>query len=629
MVVAVFTAALLSGAALPVDNPLLDAARRGEVEVVRSLLDGGADVNAARGDGLTALHAAAERGHLDVAKLLISAGAELDAGTRIGRYTPLHLAGRGGHGRVVGALVEAGADVNATTSNTGVTPVHLAAAAVGGETSVATLLDHGADVNAREASSGQTPLMFAAAYDRSAAVRMLLSRGADAAITTEVVDVLRSVAIDREANRRFREMVRSLRDGAPNAANWEPSPAQVQAAIRAQREFLLSDDPVGPVDASELVNYRPDYPGGPEVARPPYRETLVGKTGGMTALLHAAREGHVESVRRLLDGGAGADQVSGGDRTSPLLMAALNGQFDVALLLIERGANPNLAASTDGVAPLFAVLQTQWAPKSNYPQPRAHDNQEAEHMEVLRALLEAGADTNVRLDTHLWYWEYGLTKLGIDLQGATPFWRATFAQDLDAMKLLAAYGADPNIPTSWPAVGMRESRQQDGRQQEDSGLPSIPEGVPSAYPVHSAAGGGWLGLGAFSVRSVPDQFMSVLKYLIDEHGADVDLRDSWGYTPLHYAASRGDDEMIRYLVAQGADVGVITRLGQSTADMARGGRAGFFTRVEYPETVALLQSLGSTLECLHTHFLDTGDFCPGAGVIWASDSVPAKAGSGR
>ena len=629
MVVAVFTAALLSGAALPVDNPLLDAARRGEVEVVRSLLDGGADVNAARGDGLTALHAAAERGHLDVAKLLISAGAELDAGTRIGRYTPLHLAGRGGHGRVVGALVEAGADVNATTSNTGVTPVHLAAAAVGGETSVATLLDHGADVNAREASSGQTPLMFAAAYDRSAAVRMLLSRGADAAITTEVVDVLRSVAIDREANRRFREMVRSLRDGAPNAANWDPSPAQVQAAIRAQREFLLSDDPVGPVDASELVNYRPDYPGGPEVARPPYRETLVGKTGGMTALLHAAREGHVESVRRLLDGGAGADQVSGGDRTSPLLMAALNGQFDVALLLIERGANPNLAASTDGVAPLFAVLQTQWAPKSNYPQPRAHDNQEAEHMEVLRALLEAGADTNVRLDTHLWYWEYGLTKLGIDLQGATPFWRATFAQDLDAMKLLAAYGADPNIPTSWPAVGMRERRQQDGRQQEDSGLPSIPEGVPSAYPVHSAAGGGWLGLGAFSVRSVPDQFMSVLKYLIDEHGADVDLRDSWGYTPLHYAASRGDDEMIRYLVAQGADVGAITRLGQSTADMARGGRAGFFTRVEYPETVGLLQSLGSTLECLHTHFLDTGDFCPGAGVIWASDSVPAKAGSGR
>ena len=72
--------------------------------------------------------------------------------------------------------------------------------------------------------------------------------------------------------------------------------------------------------------------------------------------------------------------------------------------------------------------------------------------------------------------------------------------------------------------------------------------------------------------------------------------------------------MIRYLVSQGADVTAITRLGQSTADMARGGRSGFFTRVAYPETVELLQSLGSTLECLHTHFLDTGDFCPGAGL---------------
>ena len=63
--------------------------------------------------------------------------------------------------------------------------------------------------------------------------------------------------------------------------------------------------------------------------------------------------------------------------------------------------------------------------------------------------------------------------------------------------------------------------------------------------------------------------------------------------------------------------------------MARGGRAGFFKRVAFPETVELLLELGASLECLHTHFLDTGDFCPGAGVIWASDSVPAKAGSGR
>jgi len=628
MTVAVFTVAVILSAALAVDTDLVDAARRGEVEVVQTLLAKGADVNAAEGDGLTALHAAAEQGHVEVAELLISAGAELEASTRIGQYTALHLAARRGHGSVVQVLVGAGADVYATTSNSGVTALHLAAAAVGGEEAVAALLDHGADSDAREASAGQTPLMFAAAYDRVAAVGELLRGGADPAIATEVIDVLRSVAIDEEADRRLQQMMTSLRavDGEPG--DWEPTPAQVQAAVRAQREFLLTDDPIGDFSPGDLVNYRPDYPGGPELARPPYRETLVGKTGGMTALLHAAREGHVESVRALLDGGADVDQVSGGDLTSPLLIAALNGQFDVALLLIERGANPDLAASTDGATPLFAVLQTNWAPQSNYPQQRAQDHQRAEHLQVLRALLEAGADPNPRLNTHLWYWEYGLTKLGIDLQGATPFWRATFAQDLEAMKLLAAYGADPDMPTSWPAPGMRERRQQDGRQQEDSALPTMPEGVPNAYPVHLAAGGGWLGLGAFSVRSVPGQFMTALKYLIDEHGADVNLRDSWGYTALHYAASRGDNEMIRYLVEQGADVGVITRLGQSTADMARGGRAGFFTRVAYPETVELLESLGSTLECLHTHFLDTGDFCPGAGTNdrWAVESQPRRKG---
>ncbi|MXX69553.1 MAG: hypothetical protein F4Y74_11405 [Gemmatimonadales bacterium] len=627
--VALLISALLpSGAAAQEEassDRLLEAARDGAAEVVRALVvDGanGADVNAARGDGMTALHFAAERGHAAVARVLIDAGAAVDAGTRIGRYAPLHLAARGGHGPVVALLLEAGADPNAATTNSGVTALHLAAAAVNARPAVAALLDHGADPNAREGSAGQTPLMFAAAANRPAAVAALLEAGADPATPTAVVDVLPSLALDREANRRMRSMIGAPRETlgpyGPEVdpeAEWpgEPSPAQVQAAIRAQREFLRSGFDVGEVSAHSLGRTGPDYPGGPDLIRPPYREVLVGRTGGMTALLHAAREGHIEAATALLDGGADIDQASA-DATTPLLMAALNGQFDLALVLIERGADPGLAASTDGATPLFAVLQTQWAPKSNYPQPRAQDLQDAGHMDVLRALLEAGADPNPRLNTHLWYWEYGLTKMGIDLTGATPFWRAAFAQDLEAMRLLVAHGADPNIPTRWPEVGMRERRQQDGRQQEDSALPWIPEGAPNAWPIHAAAGGGYLGLGAFSVRNRPDQFIPSVKYLIEELGADVNQRDSWLYTPMHYAASRGDNDLIEYLVSQGGDVTAVTRLGQSTADMARGGRAGFFTRVPFPETVDLLTSLGATLECLHTHFLDTGDSCPGAGI---------------
>ncbi len=613
--------AFLCAAAFSPAIPIIDAARRGDVDAVGALLESGADVNAAQGDGMTALHWAAERGQAIVAEQLISASADVSARTRIGSYTPLHLAARSGHGSIVHLLLEAGSDPGAATTNSGVTPLHLAAAASGGADAVAALLAHGADPNALEWSAGQSPLMFAAGSNRAEAVRVLLEGGADQAISTEVVDVLRRLAMDREATRRFQEMLDepgAATDGfAPAAdaatASGKPSPAQVRAAVGVQREFLRSGHDVEEVDPYSLARVRPDYPGGPDIARPPWRETLVRMTGGMTALLHAVREGHIDAAVALLDGGADVNQPSGGDRTSPLLMATLNGQFDLALILLEAGADPDLAASTDGATPLFAVLQTQWAPRSIYPQPRAQDQQPAGYREVLEALLEADADPNVRLTTHLWYWEYGVMKMGLDLTGATPFWRAAFAQDLEAMKLLVAHGADPNIPTRWPAIGMRERRQQDGRLQEDSGLPQIPEGAPNAYPIHAAAGGGYLGLGAFSVQSVPDQFLPAVKYLVEEHGADVNLPDSWLYTPMHYAASRGDNELIEYLVAQGSDVTVLTRLGQSTADMARGGQAGFFKRAAYPETVELLTTLGSTLECLNTHFLGTGDVCERAG----------------
>jgi len=596
------------------DQPLRDAARQGDVDAVVALLRGGADVNGAAGDGMTALHWAASSGHAEVAMRLLGAGADPDPTTRIGQHTPLHLAGVGGHVDVMRVLIEAGSDVNATTTSSGVTPLHLAAKSSGGAPAVRLLLEHGAAVDVPEISSGQTPLMFAAAYNRADAVRALLDHGADASLQTKVIDVLRSSAVDREASQVLRGALDSYRESAEAGRDWEPTLDQAQAAILVQRAFLQSGEALPDFDPASLTRSGTEYSGGPPVEHPPYRETLVGRTGGMTALLHAAREGQVEAAVALIEGGADVNQVSGGDQTSALLIASLNGQFDVAMALAEHGADPSLAASTDGAAPLFAVLQTQWAPKSNYPQPRAHDSQQTGYLELLSAMLDAGAEPNVRLNTHLWYWEYGLTKIGTDLRGATAFWRAAYAQDLEAMKMLVAHGADPNIPTEWPAVGMRERRQQDGRQQEDSGLPWVPEGAPNAYPLHAAAGGGFTGLGSFSVRNVPDNFIATVEYLLDEHGADINLLDSWGYTPLHYAASRGDNEMIQFLVDRGADVSVITRLGQSTADIARGGRAGFFLRVAFPETVDLLQSLGSTFECLHTHFLDTGDFCPKAGM---------------
>ena len=131
-----------------------------------------------------------------------------------------------------------------------------------------------------------------------------------------------------------------------------------------------------------------------------------------------------------------------------------------------------------------------------------------------------------------------------------------------------------------------------------------------------------MGLGAFMINNVPNNFLNAVQYLVEEHGADVNLPDGWGYTPLHYSSVRGGNDLIEYLVSKGADVTALSRLGQSTADLARGGRAGYFSRPPYPETVELLQSLGAELKCLNSHFRGTGDWCPGAGVAPFDEEEP-------
>ena len=155
------------------DAPVADAAMRGEVDVVRVLLRQGADVNAAQGDGMTALHWAAEKGDVEITAMLIFAGANLEAVTRLGDYTPLHLASKAGQGPTAETLLEAGADPNVKTLTGAARPLHFAAAA-GSARTAAALLDHGAEVDARESQWGQTPLMFAAASDRVEVVKLLV-----------------------------------------------------------------------------------------------------------------------------------------------------------------------------------------------------------------------------------------------------------------------------------------------------------------------------------------------------------------------------------------------------------------------------------------------------------------------
>lgn len=642
---------VLGAAAPPPDSPVADAAMRGETEAVRSLLKAGADVNAAQGDGMTALHWAAQHGDVELAQMLVYAGANVHAVTRNGNYTPLHLASKAGNAGVVESLLEAGSDPNAATTIAGTTPLHFAAIS-GAARAVTVLLEHGAEVDARGSAWKQTPLMWAAAAGRVDVIDVLLARGAKAAATSKVTDIPAREEADRAAEELREERMEALQElaaqaeqsenageegeeaaegaekaqaqGANEAAGQgnEPPPAAA-AKAGAEREEPPGGTPAQQDSAAARSGEEPsgkqasgeqakgeaagEEAEGEEAAGEEEEEEeeeegpeplsygdLVGNKGGLTPLLFAARQGNLEAALALLDAGADVNQVSAGDHTSPLLMAMINGHFDLALRLLERGADPN-RASDAGATPLYATLNIQWAPKALYPQPTAYQQQQVTYLDVMKALLEAGADPNVRLTKHLWYMSYNFDLLDVNTRGATPFWRAAYATDVDAMKLLLAHGADPNIPTQKPPERRRRrdrnSGEEEQEKQDPSGLPPVPVGGPAVRPIHAASGVGYgEGYAANAHRHVPGGWLPAVKFLVEELGADVNARDHNGYSALHHAAARGDNEMILYLIEQGADVTAVSREGQTTADMANGP----VQRVSpFPKTVELLESLGS------------------------------------
>jgi ankyrin repeat protein len=543
--------------AAPGEAPVAASAQARDVQGVRALLKSGADVNAAQGDGMTALHWAAMHGDAEMSTMLLQAGANVRAQSRLGGYLPLHLAAQAGSAAVVDQLLARGAPVNQTTT-TGATPLMLAASS-GSVAATTRLLDAGAEINATESAQGQTALMFAAALDRADAVKTLIARGAAVSTATKVIDLeALTAAPGEEALQQAQRRPGAGGGGGGSGSGAAPAPRAVDIA---------------------------------GVTRPFRYNELIGRQGGLTALLLAARQGATQSTLALLDGGADINQVSPGDRTSPLLIAIINGHFDLAMTMIERGASVTLASEA-GATPLYAALNVQWAPKAFYPQPRAYLQQQATYLDLMKKLLEKGADPNTRLKRKLWYSSYNFDVLRVDEVGATPFWRAAYASDIEAMKLLVANGADPHVPTTKPAG--RTTRGDAGQQvvvEDVSGKPPVPVGGPGIPPLQAAAGSGYgEGFAGNAHRFAPSGMLAAVKYLVEELGADVNAVDHDGSTALHQAAARGDVEMILYLVSKGADPTTVNREGQSTADMANGP----VQRVEpFPEARDLLIKLGA------------------------------------
>ena len=560
-------------------SPVADAVMAKDREAVKTLLKNGADVNAAQGDGMTALHWAARNGDTELTQMLLYAGANVKATTRLGGYTPLMMAADQGHASVIAALLASGSDAKAANA-LGTTPLMLAAAS-GNAQAVTTLVENGAEIEATEKTFGQTPLMFAAANNRVDAMKALIKLGSQIAATSKVNNVGNLSGPEQEF------LAASSGSGNQAGGNGTGRNGQVVATGAGQAAPAANGAPAGGGGGGG----RGGFGGKPGIDRPYFYNELIGYQGGHTALILAARSGYTDAVKTLVAAGANVNQVSKGDRTSPMLIAAINGHFDLAKWLLDQGADPN-AASENGVTPLYAALNVTWAPRALYPQPRAFNQQQITYLEFMKALLEKGADPNKRLTKKVWYSEYNFDLAGVDEIGATPFWRAAFAGDVPAMSLLFEHGADPNISTMRPAGRRPLGDAGAAREAKDvSNLAPIPIGGPGIPTLQAAAGVGFgEGFAANSHIHSPAGFLPGIKYLVEVTGADVNAVDHDGNTALHHAAARGDVDSILYLVSKGADVTRVNREGQTVADMANGP----VQRVQpWPEALKLLEKLGS------------------------------------
>ena len=479
---AAVVAALLPLTAWAAGAPsLVDATERGSLAEVRALIKQGTDINAARVDGLTALHAAVYADRLDITEVLLASGAKTTATDRYG-VTPLYLAAVNGNGDIIRRLLDAGADANGVDA--GGETVLMTAARTGSPAALRALLERGAKVDAREPEFQQTALMIAVREDHDEAVAALLAAGA-----------------------------------SPNAQTRKgPIPAFVPPC----KGTGCGSEGVG-INRGGL----------------PDRGRRAEAKGGMTPLLYAARDGRVAIARRLIDAGADLElpEVNG---IRPLLMAALNNKMDVARLLIAKHADIN-ADDFWGRTPLWAAVEYRNLDMNNVEQDDPKDNgvDRAPILVFIKELIDAGANVNARTRElpPARRWLYSLNDVSwVDFTGQTPFLRAALSGDTTTMKLLVQHGADPNLPTLagttplMAAAGVNWVVAQTYTESLRARLDAVSLCLELGADVNATNS-----MGLTALLGAVNRGSNDIVELLVKRGARLDIKDKEGRTPLRWA----------------------------------------------------------------------------------------------
>ena len=492
--------------------PLVDAARAANWSVVRSLLAEGARgdaVNAADADGTRPLHLAVRADELEIAELLLRAGADATVPNRLG-VTPLYLAAQNGNAAMIQKLIDAGASANQVDRTTGET-VLMVATRTGDVNAVRMLLRYGANPNATEPQVQLTPLMLAAEAGHTEVVRALLEHEADARARTRTgpTPAPRLPCVDRTGCGSHG--VGIIRGGLPEHGSRAPIP------------------------------------------------------GAMTALMYAAREGHIELARLLLDAGGNVNEVDKND-IGPLFMAISNNRIAMARFLIERGANIH-AADWYGRTPLFAAVEMRNVDLHYVTfehMVAAEDRKEI--LEFIKLLLDRGADPNVRVKEvpplRRWMYLLGGSLAWVDFTGQTPFLLASLSGDVTTMRLLLQHKADPHIAT-----------------------------FGGTNALMAAAGVNWVVNQTFTEGE--PALLEAVK-LCAELGMDVNATNSMGLTAAMGAANRGSDSIIQFLASKGARLDVKDKVGRTAYNWAEGVFLATHAPVPKPSSMALIQKLIET-----------------------------------
>ena len=443
-------------------------------------------------------------------------------------FTALHWAAQRNDMQLVELLLGAGANAKASTRYN-ITPLYLAA--VNGNAAVIErLLKTGADPNGTS-QEGQTMLMTAALSGKADAVRLLLTHGAQ---------------IDTKEPYR-----------GQTALMWaaaEGNTAAVDVLLEAGAGHTLKSN------------------------------------GGFTPLLFAVRNAHIETTVALLKRGANVNDVAT-DGSSALSIAAVNAYFELASVLLEHGANPNLPDPRGSPLHTVAWLRKPGADGAagvgNTPVGTPQQTGKVTAIQLARKLLEHGANPNTRVE---WneprFGKEGGTarnppniRLGrhlLSYRGASPFYVAAKNGDIELMRLLVEFKADPTITT---LTGVTPLMVAAGLDTWEGETPGPFTGVPEAERLEAVKFAVSLGADVNARANFGDYPMEgdvAYTLLYYPHNIDklLDLGvgdPRWnGSTPLIGAIMSNQPSIVQYLVEQGADVRAKTTLGWTPLNVADG-----------------------------------------------------------